>query len=86
MLSVAQAGDIKVAEDVDFQKLKSLCDEAADWKLEYQKNQTTVWTKNNDVSTFKMIKVCILFDFLYQFRSRIGWRRRSVGFFQTSGS
>ena len=59
MLSVAQAGDIKVAEDVDFQKLKTLCDETAEWKLEYQKNVTTVWTKNNDISTFKMIKVSL---------------------------
>ena len=57
MLSVVQAGDIKVAEDTDFQKLKSLSDETADWKLEYQKNSTSVWTKNNDSSSFKMIKV-----------------------------
>lgn len=62
MLSVVQAGDIKVAEDTDFQKLKSLSDETADWKLEYQKNSTSVWTKNNDSSSFKMIKVRSVFD------------------------
>ena len=59
MLSVEMAGNIKVAEDTDFQKLKSLCDENSDWKLEYQKNVTSVWTKNNDISNFKMIKVSI---------------------------
>ena len=57
MLSVEQAGNIKVAEDTDFEKLKNLCDENSDWKLEYQKNTTSVWTKTNEVSNFKMIKV-----------------------------
>ncbi|KAK3576084.1 hypothetical protein CHS0354_014088 [Potamilus streckersoni] len=62
MLSVVQAGEVRVAEDADFRKLKNLSDEHKEWKQEYSKNNTTVWTKNNDVSDFKMVKVRTVFD------------------------
>ncbi|XP_033743458.1 START domain-containing protein 10-like [Pecten maximus] len=56
-----QVGEVRVAEDADFKRLKTLCDEKDGWKQEYNKNNTCVWTKNNDVSDFKIIKVRTLF-------------------------
>ena len=61
MLSVLQVGEVRVAEDSDFRKLKTLSDETDDWKLEYQKNGTNVWTKNNTNSSFKVVKVLYSF-------------------------
>ena len=54
-----EVGEVRVAEDSDFQKLKSLCADDEGWRLEYenQKHATTVWTKSNQLSEFKMIKV-----------------------------
>ena len=59
MLSVLQVGEIRVADDSDFKKLKALSDDFNNWKQEYQKNSTSVWTKNNDVSNFQIIKVIL---------------------------
>ena len=52
-----QVGEVRVAEDADFEKLRQLCRCHDGWKQDYHKNGTTVWTKVNDVSDFKMIKV-----------------------------
>lgn len=52
-----QVGEVRVAEDADFERLKDLCRCQDGWKEDYQKNGTTVWTKSNDISDFKMIKV-----------------------------
>ena len=53
-----QIGEVRVAEDADFEKLKSLCDINDGWKCEYKKGDISVYTKSNDVSDFKMFKVC----------------------------
>lgn len=52
-------GEVRVAEDADFKRLKSLCDETDGWKQEYNKNNTTVSTKMNELSDFQMVKVRI---------------------------
>lgn len=52
-----QVGEVRVAEDADFERLRNLCRCHDDWKVEYNKNTTTVWTKSNEVSDFRMIKV-----------------------------
>jgi len=52
-----QVGEVRVAEDADFAKLKDLCTCHDGWRQDYNKNGTTVWTKANDVSDFKLIKV-----------------------------
>lgn len=59
-------GEVRVAEDADFKRLKSLCDETDGWKQEYNKNNTTVSTKINELSDFQMVKVRIfnIFNFV----------------------
>ncbi len=52
-----QVGEVRVAEDADFERLRNLCRCHDDWKVEYNKNTTTVWTKSNEISDFRMIKV-----------------------------
>ena len=52
-----QVGEVRVAEDADFEKLRGLCQCHDGWKQEYNKSAITVWTKANEVSYFKMIKV-----------------------------
>ena len=69
MLSVLQVGEIRVADDSDFRKLKNLDEDADNWKLEYQKNNTSVWTKNNEVSSFKIVKVSF-FSMFYEVRKK----------------
>ena len=52
-----QVGEVKCAEDVDFERLKQLCRCQEGWKQDYNKHNTTVSSKSNDVSDFKVIKV-----------------------------
>lgn len=52
-----QVGEVRVAEDADFEKLKHMCTCNDDWKQEINKNGVSVWTKFNDVSDFKLVKV-----------------------------
>lgn len=57
-------GEVKVAEDEDFEKIRTLINKHDDWKLEYQKGVTRVWTKSTDATTnFKMVKVNPFFLF-----------------------
>jgi hypothetical protein len=50
-------GVVKVAEDKDFELLKSLIDNNEGWKLDYTKGKTNVWTKSALNTDFKMVKV-----------------------------
>ena len=58
-----QVGEVRIAEDADFSRIKEMCTCHDGWKQEYgpknkdSKNNTTAWTKANDVSDFKLIKV-----------------------------
>ena len=52
-----QVGEVRIAEDADFSKIKEMCTCHEGWKLEYNKSNTSAWTKANDVSDFKLIKV-----------------------------
>jgi hypothetical protein len=45
-----QAGRVKVAEDSDFKHFIELCNETDGWKQEYNKRNTVVSTKTNDIS------------------------------------
>lgn len=55
-------GTVKIAEDADFKRFKEVCDGTDGWKLEAQKQKTMVWTKLNDLSDFKMVKIITVFD------------------------
>ncbi|KAK0060767.1 PCTP-like protein [Biomphalaria pfeifferi] len=57
-----KVGEVKIPEDSDFRHFKSICEDNDGWKLEVNKNQTTVWTKANELSDFKMVKVRSVFD------------------------
>jgi len=57
-----KAGEVKIPEDSDFMSFKNMCNQNDDWKQEVNKNQTAVWTKANDLSNFKMVKVQTVFD------------------------
>lgn len=50
-------GEVKVADDSDFSRLKTLCQVHDEWKQVYNKNGVLVWTKTNDVSDFNMVKI-----------------------------
>lgn len=58
MLNGENNGEVRIADDADFKKLKHLSDDTIGWKQEYRKNNTSVWTRNNENSNFKMVKVC----------------------------
>ena len=57
-----QVGEVKCAEDVDFERLKQLCRCQENWKQDYNKHNTAVSSKSNDVSDFKVIKVSLDLD------------------------
>lgn len=50
-------GEVRSADDDDFERLRNLCERHDDWRLDYNKSGTMVWTKANDVSDFRMVKV-----------------------------
>lgn len=52
-----EVGEVRIADDRDFDRLRRLCDKHDGWKIEYSKRQTTVWTRPTDQSAFKMIKL-----------------------------
>ncbi|XP_076362899.1 START domain-containing protein 10-like [Tachypleus tridentatus] len=54
-------GEVRVADDRDFEKLITLIDENEGWKMVYRKNSTTVWTKSTQQTSFKMIKIKAVF-------------------------
>lgn len=41
VFQVMEVGLVKIAEDSDFRKLKTLVDDNTNWKLEYNKNDET---------------------------------------------
>ncbi|KAK3743692.1 hypothetical protein RRG08_030813 [Elysia crispata] len=60
--SLVEIGKVHIPEDADFRHFKSICEDSDGWKLEVNKNQTMVWTKANELSNFKMVKVRSVFD------------------------
>lgn len=51
----------KIAEDTDFNNLKSLVDNHTGWILELNKAETKVWTKPIEGCSFQMVKICTVF-------------------------
>ena len=53
-------GQVKIAEDKDFQILKTHLSSNDDWNIQYDRTDTKVWTKappKEQNITFKLIKV-----------------------------
>lgn len=51
----------RIAEDNDFDHLKSLVDDANGWILELDKADTKVWTRPIDGCSFQMVKIQTVF-------------------------
>lgn len=54
-------GEVRVADDNDFQTLKTLCSSAEGWREQYRKSETIVWTRATENSNFHMFKVRTVF-------------------------
>ena len=50
-------GEVKPPSDQDFDYVKDLCEAHDEWDLEISKPHLKVWVKNNNLSSFRMIKV-----------------------------
>lgn len=51
----------RIAEDKDFDYLKTLVDESEGWMLELDKADTKVWTRPIDGCSFQMVKIQTVF-------------------------
>ncbi|XP_074649955.1 START domain-containing protein 10-like [Tubulanus polymorphus] len=56
-----EVGKVKIAEDSDFAYFKNSCVKHDDWKEEYKKSSTKVWTRKTENSHMKQIKVLATF-------------------------
>ena len=50
-------GEVRVAEDRDFELLKIYLSRNDGWRLEYDKEDVAVWTRPSEGSDFNMIRV-----------------------------
>ena len=50
-------GEVRVAEDKDFELLNVYLSRNDGWRLEYDKESTAVWTRPSEGSDFNMIRV-----------------------------
>ncbi|XP_054261411.1 START domain-containing protein 10-like isoform X2 [Macrosteles quadrilineatus] len=82
-----EVGQVKVAEDKDFENLKYLLDNHTGWKLDYTKTTIKVWTKNVSNTNFKMVKVKaeftdinaeLLYDVLHDPEYRKVWDQHMI--------
>ncbi|GAB1605056.1 START domain-containing protein 10-like isoform X1 [Argonauta hians] len=79
-------GEVRVADDEDFKKLKNLCEDDDGWKLEYHKNNTFTWTKHNEICHFKLVRVrskfdvaaSVLYDVVHDPQYRKVWDRAMI--------
>lgn len=55
-------GIVKIAEDSDFKQFKEVCERSDGWRIEVDKQKTVVWTKQNELSDFQMVKIRTVFD------------------------
>ena len=59
-------GEVRVAEDKDFETLKVYLTRNDGWNMQYQNGHTKVWTRTppqDENNTFKMIRVPQLYYF-----------------------
>ncbi|KAK4875734.1 hypothetical protein RN001_012156 [Aquatica leii] len=57
-----EVGVVKIADDSDFRRLKTLIDDNTNWKLDFFKGEDTkVWTQSLQGCDFKMVKIYTIF-------------------------
>ncbi|CAF0760664.1 unnamed protein product [Brachionus calyciflorus] len=49
-------GEVVIPTDQDYEYIRKLCEDNQGWKIDYEKNNLKVWTKQNDLSQFNMIR------------------------------
>ncbi|GLV32536.1 uncharacterized protein CBL_00754 [Carabus blaptoides fortunei] len=83
-------GAVKIAEDSDFNMLKTLIDKDEQWKLEYDKSNIKVWirsTSNSSINIVKMktvfldIKPSTIYDVLHDPEYRKEWDEHMLSSF-----
>lgn len=52
-----KVGEVRVADDSDFTYFKNLCEDDADWRVDYNKNDIKVSSKDIEGIGFRMLKV-----------------------------
>jgi len=55
-------GVVKIADDADYEWLRDQCQCHDGWRQDFSKNSTTVWTKSNDLSDFRLVKIRGAYD------------------------
>jgi hypothetical protein len=50
-------GQVLFPTDEDYKYVQNLCQNDQGWTLDYEKNNTKVWTKKNELSPFHMIRL-----------------------------
>ncbi|CAL4063189.1 unnamed protein product [Meganyctiphanes norvegica] len=87
MVKTMDVGEVRVAEDRDFEQLKQLCEKNEGWNQAYSQGPTKVWTRPTNDTTFHMIKVqtvytdiqaCILYDVLHDPHYRKVWDKHMI--------
>jgi hypothetical protein len=77
-----EVGFVRIADESDFARLKDLCLTHDGWSQVFRSNVTNVWTRQNDVSDFNMIKIrgqysdvnaAVLYDVLHDPIFRKTW-------------
>lgn len=77
-------GEVRVADEADFESFIKLCQDEADWNVQYNKNDLQVWTRMTDDCDFKMFRVryilkdvaaSTLYDVLHDPKYRKVWDR-----------
>ncbi|GAB6031829.1 hypothetical protein CHUAL_010231 [Chamberlinius hualienensis] len=57
-----QVGEVRIAEDKDFDKLKLYIDCNDGWRVDYKRATLKVWARNTKATAYKMIKVKSIFN------------------------
>lgn len=77
-----QLGQVKLPEDSDFLKVKTMCLSVDGWRHEYSKPGIALWKKSNEESDFDMVKIIcsfsdvsatVLYDVLHDAKYRKAW-------------
>ncbi|RNA17048.1 hypothetical protein BpHYR1_037335 [Brachionus plicatilis] len=49
-------GEVRLPTDKDYENIRELCESDQGWTIDFTKNNLKIWTKQNELSPFKMIR------------------------------